>query len=69
VAARGETDHVTLSNISGLDTVQVGFLSDDDLTRLPHRVYRGGTTIYWVPQEMPDFGYLSGETYIVVFLY
>lgn len=62
-----DSGNVTLSDISGLDTVQFAICKESG--KLAHYVYRSGTTIYWSPREIADFGLLSGDSYMVVFLY
>ena len=67
--AGGASGNTTLSDISGKDTAQFAILNDSDSTKMPHAVTRSGTQISWAPQDCDDFGVLSGDSYIVVFLF
>ena len=65
--AADASSSVTLSDISGLDSVEISISLEDDFATTAHAVSRSGTTITWTAQSggFND----SADSLIFVFLY
>jgi len=68
VVSSGVSGNTTLSDISGLSTVEFGIGLDTTVgTDVPHLVSRSGTTISWAYND--GINYNSADTIVFVFLY
>ena len=65
--ASGASGNTTLSDTSGLLTVEISVMKGYDYTRAPHRFTRSGTTYSWAPPSVPFIN--SSDSIIFVFLY
>ena len=65
--AADASSNVTLSDISGLDSVEISISLEDDFGKIAHDVARSGTTITWTAQS--DVFNNSSNSLIFVFLY
>lgn len=63
----GSSGSVTLSDISGKDTAEIGTPAQANSWQVSHHVYRSGDTINWDARSAPDIA--SGDTLILVFIY
>lgn len=65
VVASGASGNATLSDISGLLSVEFGIPINNGAFESPHSVSRSGTTIFW----NPNYYYVSTSTLVFLFLY
>jgi len=65
--AADASSSVTLSDISGLDSVEISISLEDDFAKTAHDVSRSGTTITWTAQSGTFND--SADSLIFVFLY
>jgi len=65
--AADASSSVTLSDISGLDSVEISVGLEDDFAKTAHDVSRSGTTITWTAQSGTFNN--SADSLIFVFLY
>jgi len=65
--AAGASGNTTLSDISGLSSVEISVMLETSWQKMGHSVLRSGTTISWTEQS--PTGYSSSKSQIFVFLY
>ena len=58
---------VTLSDISGLDSVEISVSLETDAEKCAHDISRSGTTITWTAQS--DLNFSSSSSLLFIFLY
>lgn len=65
--AAGASGNTTLSDISGLNSVEISVSLETNHNDVSHLVSRSGTTIIWTAQD--GYFYNSANSLIFVFLY